>query len=217
MNLIRNVTNDFKAVFTASLQDKEAVDLSFTSDEFTSGLLVEFHLKGVLACPFSEHMSRIHPTAARLFERSTGQLYCFHGKSQVISRHASEVGIQYDSASRSAFIHYRLPCRESLAHIAMAARQYQKIEVSLDVGWSEIALSIGGSDHNGDLFARYYNHYVKRHPRSPKVSPAADIAFDNVFQPLSFRGGVLLCPIACNANVGQQTQAEQQGNVLFHI
>ena len=138
VNLIRNVTNDFKAVFTANLQDKEAADLSFTSDEFTSGLLVEFHLKGVLACPFSEHMSRIHPTAARLFERSTGQLYCFHGKSQVISRHASEVGIQYDSASRSAFIHYRLPCRESLAHIAMASRQYQKIEVSLDVGWSEI-------------------------------------------------------------------------------
>ena len=138
VNLIRNVTNDFKVVFTANLQGNEAVDLSFTSDEFTSGLLVEFHLKGLTACSFSEHMSRIHHTAARLFERSTGQLYCFHGKSRVISRHASEVGIQYDSASRGAFIHYRLPCRESLAHIAMAARQYQKIEVSLDVGWSEI-------------------------------------------------------------------------------
>lgn len=137
MRFIRNITNDFKVIFTANLQDNTAVDLSFTSNELTSGLLIELHLEGLLASPFSEHISRIHPTAARLFDNSVGRIYLFHGKSSVVSSQASEAGIQYDVASRSAFIHHRLPCRESVAHHAMAVRNYQQIELSLDVGWSE--------------------------------------------------------------------------------
>jgi len=137
VRFIRNTTDDFKVIFTANLQDNKAVDLSFTSNEFTSGLLMELHLKGLFASPFSEHMLRAHPSATRLFENSNGQLYLFHGKSSVISSHASEAGLQYNATSRSAFIHYRLPCRESLAHIATAVRQFQNIELSLDVGWRE--------------------------------------------------------------------------------
>lgn len=137
MRFIRNTTDDFKVIFTANLQDNKAVDLSFTSNEFTSGVLMELYLKGLFATPFSEHMLRTHPAAARLFENSNGQLYLFHGRSGVISSHASETGMQYNATSRSAFIHYRLPCRESLAHIATAVRQFQNIEVSLDVGWRE--------------------------------------------------------------------------------
>ncbi len=137
MRFIRNTSDDFKVIFTADLQDNKVVDLSFTSNEFTSGLLMELHLKGLLASPFSGYMSRIHPAAVRLFENSNGQLYLFHGRSSVISSHASETGMQYNATSRSAFIHYRLPCRESLAHIATAVRQFQNIELSLDVGWRE--------------------------------------------------------------------------------
>ena len=137
MHLVRNVASDLKIVYTASLHDGGAADLSFTSTECTEEVLFEFHLGELVVSPFAEHMSQLHPTATRLFEKSTGGIYLFHGKSAIVSASAGNVGIQYDSETHRSFVHYRLPCRETLACIATNARQYKTVGISLDVGWSE--------------------------------------------------------------------------------